>query len=206
MKAVMAQDAFLRYSDHNKPFHIYCDASDLQLGAVIMQDDAPVAFYSRKLNSAQKITQWVKRKSFLLLKPSKNIALCSMDVQTSVYTDHKNNNFTNLQTQCILHWRLFLEDYVVKFRYIKGESNSLAYTLSRLPFDERQNPPNQHDHLHNLHDATGHIQTLELYSAIADDADLLDLFVHLPLSANVPFVLDYQSIAQAQIGDAQLQQ
>jgi hypothetical protein len=39
-----------------------------------------------------------------------------------------------------------------------------------------------------------------------DDADLIDLFIHLPLSENVPFVLNYQSIAQAQIGDAQLQQ
>jgi hypothetical protein len=123
-----------------------------------------------------------------------------------VYTDHKNNTFTNLQTQHVLCWQLFLEDYVVKFRYIKGESNSLADTLSRLPFDERQNPPNQHDHPCYLHDATGHIQTLELYSAIADKANLLDLFVHLPLLENVPFILDYQSIAQVQIGDAQLQQ
>jgi RNase H-like domain found in reverse transcriptase len=49
MKAIMAKDAFC-----NKPFHIYCDASDLQLGAVIMQDDAQVAFYSHKLNSTQK--------------------------------------------------------------------------------------------------------------------------------------------------------
>jgi hypothetical protein len=39
-----------------------------------------------------------------------------------------------------------------------------------------------------------------------DNADLIDLFVHLPLLENVPFILDYQLIAQAQLGDTQLQQ
>jgi RNase H-like domain found in reverse transcriptase len=53
MKATMANNAFLKYPDHNKPFHIYCDTSDLQLGAVITQEGAPIAFYSRKLNKAQ---------------------------------------------------------------------------------------------------------------------------------------------------------
>jgi hypothetical protein len=125
-----------------------------------------------------------------------------------VYTDHKNNTFNNLHTQRVLCWCLSCEDYVVPFCYIKGESNSLADALSRLPFDERQNPPDWHNHLVNLYDSTACTKTkkLESFSLLADDADLIDLFIHLPLLENVPFVLDYQSITQVQTGDAHLQQ
>jgi hypothetical protein len=56
-----------------------------------------------------------------------------------VYTDHKNNTFACFQTQRVLQWRLLLDDYNVHLHYIKGNSNSLAAALSRLPFDERQN-------------------------------------------------------------------
>jgi Integrase zinc binding domain len=37
-----------------------------------------------------------------------------------------------------LRWQLFLDDYKVTLRYIKGTSNLLADALSRLPCDERQ--------------------------------------------------------------------
>ena len=54
IKAILSSDMLLHYPDHNKPFHVYTDARDLQLGTVIVQDERPVAFYSRKLNAVQR--------------------------------------------------------------------------------------------------------------------------------------------------------
>jgi hypothetical protein len=56
IKKVIGTEVLLCYPDFNKPvlFHLHTDASDHQLGTVIMQDKKPIAFYSRNLNTAQK--------------------------------------------------------------------------------------------------------------------------------------------------------
>jgi hypothetical protein len=76
----MEIQVLLCYPDFIKPFHQYTDASDHQLGVVIMQDKKPIAFYSQKLNTAQKRYTTSKRETELLsaiesCKEYKNILL-----------------------------------------------------------------------------------------------------------------------------------
>ena len=54
LKLMVSKEVILAYPDWTKPFVIHTDASDFQLGAVISQNDKPIAFFSRKLNSAQR--------------------------------------------------------------------------------------------------------------------------------------------------------
>ena len=50
---MLKKAAVLAYPDFEKPFDLYTDASDLQLGATLVQEGKPIGFYTRKLNSAQ---------------------------------------------------------------------------------------------------------------------------------------------------------
>jgi hypothetical protein len=53
VKAAIAKETVLAYLDFLKPFEIYTDASSTKLGAMITQDDRPIAFFSRKLSKTQ---------------------------------------------------------------------------------------------------------------------------------------------------------
>jgi hypothetical protein len=53
MRLLMAADALAAYPNHNKRFDVYTNASDFQLGACIIQEGRPVAYFLQKLMKSQ---------------------------------------------------------------------------------------------------------------------------------------------------------
>ena len=64
------------------------------------------------------------------LKEFRNILLGQ---QIIVHTDHANLTFKNFNSDRVMRWKLFVEEYSPDLQYIKGENNVVADMLSSLP-------------------------------------------------------------------------
>ena len=133
MKAIIATDVLLKYPDPNRPFHIETDASDNQLGSVIIQDNLPVAFFSRKLTSAQKKYPTIDKEMLSIVETFQEFRTILWGATIHVYTDHKNLTQPNLASNRILKWRMLIEEFSPIFHFKAGHENIVADTLSRYP-------------------------------------------------------------------------
>ena len=135
-KKIIAKEALLAYPDFNKPFVIHTDASHYQLGGVISQEGKPIAFYSRKLNDAQTRYTTTERELLSIVETLKEYRNILLGQKIVVHTDHKNLVYKHFNTERVMRWRLILEEFGPELRYIKGENNIVADTLSRLDLSE----------------------------------------------------------------------
>ena len=104
------------------------------LGAVISQNNKPIAFYSSKFQPAQRQYTTTEHKLFSIIKTFKEFKNILLGQQIVVYIDHKNLTYKNFTMECIMRWRLLIVEFGPPIEYIKGPTNIVANVLSRLDF------------------------------------------------------------------------
>ena len=90
VKVVIAKDVALAYPDYSKEFEIYTDASSKQMGAVITQQNRPIAFFSRKLSETQQKYSVTEIELLAIVETLKEFKGMLWGQRIKVYTDHNN--------------------------------------------------------------------------------------------------------------------
>jgi hypothetical protein len=111
----------LAYPDFSQPFILHTDASDYQLGAVISQNNKPIAFYSRKLNDAQHKYTTTERELLSIVETLKEFRNILLGHEIKIYTDHQKHLYDNNDSGKVKRWRILIEEFGPIIFYIKGE-------------------------------------------------------------------------------------
>lgn len=120
----------------DQPFEITCDASYQGLSGVLTQNGHPVAYESRKLNSAEGRYPPTELEMLAVVHCIKTWRCYIEGKEVHVYTDHKpNTTFVSnpMLTRRQARWTEELQSYNLQFHYKPGAQNVVADALSRYP-------------------------------------------------------------------------
>ena len=140
IKAILTNSPVLLAPNFEKRFKLAVDASDIGIGAVLMQEqggvDHPVCYFSRKFNDTQRRYSTIEKEALALLMSLQqfDVYLCPTITPIEVFTDHNPLVFVQKmknKNQRLLRWSLILQRYNLEIKHIKGVNNVIADTLSR---------------------------------------------------------------------------
>jgi hypothetical protein len=120
--------------DFNKTFELECDASGIGIGAVLMQEKRPIAFFSEKLNGAQLNYSTYDKELYALVRALDVWQHYLLPKEFVIHTDHES--LIHLKGQGKLNkrhakWVEFIEAFPYVIRYKQGKDNVVADALSR---------------------------------------------------------------------------
>ncbi|WVZ50916.1 hypothetical protein U9M48_002122 [Paspalum notatum var. saurae] len=124
----------LTFPDMHKPFSVYCDASRLGLGCVLMQEGKVIAYASRQLRNHEKNYPTHDLELAAVVHALKVWRHYLFGQKCDIYTDHKSLKYIFTQTELNMRQRRWLElikDYDLEIHYHLGKANVVADALSR---------------------------------------------------------------------------
>ena len=198
IKRIIAQNVLLAYPNFSLPFDIYTDASDYQLGSVIAQNGRPLAFYSRKLTNAQRGYTIGERELLAIVETLREFRDMLFGMKLNIFTDHENLTF-NSSNWRIKRWRLLMEEFDYKLKYIPEKENKIADAMSRMKTMCDEDSCYTHDMFYSdLHDAD--------VNDITPNISFLDNFLGENTNIfNYDCPLEYKVISNHQQHDTTLQ-
>ncbi len=91
-----------------------------------MQDNRPVAYYSRKLNSAQRNYATIDKEPLCVVATLREFQSMLLGAELHIYTDHKNILNVGDLFERRLRWISYVDEYVPNIHYIEGPHNVIA--------------------------------------------------------------------------------
>lgn len=124
----------LALPDFNKAFEIECDASGLGIGAVLMQDRRPIAFFSEKLSGASLKYPTYDKELYALVRALETWQHYLWTREFVIHTDHES--LKHLKGQGKLNkrharWMEYIETFPYVICYKQDKENIVADALSR---------------------------------------------------------------------------
>jgi len=138
MKKIMTSPPFLVLPNFSLPFEVECDAAGRGIGAVLMQQRQPVAFFSKALSDGNLAKSVYEKELMALVLCIQHWRHYLLGKEFTVYTDHKSlkhflqQRISSPDQQC---WLAKLLGYQFEVKYKPGLENRAADSLSRC-YDE----------------------------------------------------------------------
>lgn len=140
IQAAVTRAPVLCFFDPQRTTQVWSDASLFAVGGWVGQEYdgvfKPCFYFSRKLKAAETRYPTHDRELLAVIKVCKKFAVHLKSVPFIMNVDHRA--FEHLQSQPNLsprqaRWIEFLQEFDMKFKYLKGELNTIADFLSRRP-------------------------------------------------------------------------
>jgi hypothetical protein len=134
LKRKITEQPVLVFPNFQKTFQVKCDASGFSIGAVLSQEDRPIAYFSEKLNEAKEKYSTYDKEFYAIIQALKKLRNYLIPKEFVLYSDNHALQFVTQQeklNQRHVKWVEYMQNFTFVIKHISGTANKVVDALSR---------------------------------------------------------------------------